>query len=116
MRDNFHSDRGFGTFPGVSPASSMSLASLSTTLQLAKEASEVDPFSNCLQNSCSISPALYLRTIPSISHFHACISKPIHTLRWLPHPSHRAESVDPRQRFELQSSPFGSHHSHPLAQ
>ncbi|VEL41479.1 unnamed protein product [Protopolystoma xenopodis] len=40
------SDRGLGTFPNVPPASSVSLATLSTTQQLVKETSEADPLTN----------------------------------------------------------------------
>ncbi|VEL38585.1 unnamed protein product [Protopolystoma xenopodis] len=70
------SDRACGTFPDVSPASSVSIAILSTTQQLVKETSEADPLTKRVLKSCDISPSamgysdfIYPPITPSLSQF-----------------------------------------------
>ncbi|VEL12294.1 unnamed protein product [Protopolystoma xenopodis] len=77
MHDQFEWDRERGTFSDVASASSVSFATLSTTLQLVKETSGADPLTkHVLNNCCIIPPALgyshflYPPIMPSLLQFY----------------------------------------------
>ncbi|VEL12873.1 unnamed protein product [Protopolystoma xenopodis] len=68
-----------GTFPDVSLASSVSLTSLSTKLELIKETKEINPSTNFLPNGCVIPPVLVFLPTP----FHRISISPYNNFRFV---------------------------------